>query len=57
MKSTRQRNPNLKVPGGIVGWVCLMPVQRVELEQRVKGRDTGWGFEGTRAGLKGWKPC
>lgn len=29
MKSTRQRNPNLKVPGGTVGWVCLMPIQRV----------------------------
>ena len=56
MKSTRQRNPNLKVPGGIVSWVCLMPVQRVELEQTVKGRDLGWGFRGNRAGLKDWQP-
>lgn len=56
MKSTRQRNPNLKVPGGTVSWVRLMPVQRVELEQTVKGRDMGWGFRGNRAGLKDWQP-
>ena len=29
----------LKVPGETMGLVCLGPVQRVELEQGVKGRD------------------
>lgn len=37
--NTRQRNLMLKVPGETMGLVCLGPVQRVELEQGVKGRD------------------